>query len=229
MKLSVIIPLARGEQAWQDLLPDLAALPADSEVILALPHDASSLDIPAIHSAFIIRQVREGSGRAQQMNAAAHAAQGAQLWFLHADSRLHPETIPALLRRLGEYPDWLLYADLVFSSDASPLMRLNEIGVWFRSHALGIPFGDQGLCIRKKTFYELGGYPENVAYGEDHVFVWRVRQRGIRLRPMGACITTSARKYREHGWLKTSLLHIWFTLKQAWPEWCRLMALGGRV
>ncbi|MDE1900979.1 MAG: glycosyltransferase [Alphaproteobacteria bacterium] len=229
MKLSVIIPLAEGEQAWRDLLPDLAALPADSEVILALPQDASPLDLPAIHSSLTIRQVREGSGRARQMNAAARTAQGAQLWFLHADSRLHPETIPALLRRLGEYPDWLLYADLVFSADAPFLMKLNEMGVWFRSHALGMPFGDQGLCIRKKTFYELGGYPEDVAYGEDHVFVWRARQRGIRLRPMGARLTTSARKYCERGWLKTTHLHLCLTLRQAWPEWRRLMMSGDKA
>jgi len=217
MKLSVIIPLACHEQAWRDLLPDLAALPAECELILALPQGSAPLDVPST-----IRQVSAGSGRAQQMNQAAGIALGHQLWFLHADSRLRPDTIPALLRRLRQYPDWLLYADLVFA-DASPWMRLNEIGVWFRSHVLGMPFGDQGLCIRRKTFYELGGYPENVMRGEDHVFVWHARQRGIRLYPMGACIVTSARKYKTEGWFKTTLMNVGLTLRQAWPEWLRLM------
>ena len=222
MKLSVIIPLAQDEQAWRHLLPDLAPLP-DSEIIFALPQDAEPIDLPAI------RQVRAGNGRAQQMNAAASIAQGNHLWFLHADSRLRPDTIPALLRRLSAYPDWLLYADLSFASDASPLMRLNEIGVWLRSHIFGMPFGDQGLCIRKKTFFEIGGYPENVAYGEDHAFVWRARQRGIRLRCTGASLVTSARKYKECGWLRTTLTHVCMTVKQAYPEWRRLISTRGQA
>ena len=223
MKLSVIIPFAAHEQAWKDLLPDLNALPTDSEIICALPQGAEKLDIPNV------RQICEGNGRASQMNAAARIAQGNQLWFVHADSRLCPETIPDLFRRLSEYPDWLLYADLSFAADATPLMRVNEIGVWLRSHILGMPFGDQGLCIRRKTFHELGGYPENVAYGEDHIFVWRARQRGIRLRCIDARIVTSARKYKERGWFKTTLTHVWLTLKQAYPEWRKLYVVRGKT
>lgn len=227
MKLSVIIPMAAQEQAWKDLLPDLGGLPLGSEIIFALPQGAPTLDIPAPHPWMQIRQISEGTGRAAQMNAAAHMADGTQLWFLHADSRLGQETIPALLRRLGQYPDWLLYGDLKFLNDATPLMKLNEAGAWVRSRFLGMPFGDQGLCIRKKLFHDLGGYPENVAYGEDHVFVWCARQRGIALRPIDAPIYTSARKYRDLGWLKTTLRHVFLTCKQAWPEFCRLLFKRG--
>lgn len=227
MKLSVIIPMAPQEQAWKDLLPDLGGLPPGSEIIFALPQGTPLLDIAAPHPWMQIRQISEGMGRAAQMNAAARMAEGTQLWFLHADSRLGQETIPALLRRLGQYPDWLLYGDLKFMNDATPLMKLNEIGTWVRSRLLSMPFGDQGLCIRKKLFHEIGGYPENVKYGEDHVFVWRARQRGIVLRPIEAPIYTSARKYRERGWVKTTLRHVFLTYKQAWPELCRLMFKRG--
>ncbi|OIN86510.1 MAG: hypothetical protein AUJ12_06110 [Alphaproteobacteria bacterium CG1_02_46_17] len=227
MKLSVIIPLAIQEQAWKSLLPDLAHLPPNSEIILALPEGAPHLEIVVPHPWMTIRQVSEGTGRAAQMNAAAHGAEGTQLWFLHADSRLREDTIPALLRRLRQYPDWLLYGDLKFLSDATHLMKINEIGTWVRSRVLGMPFGDQGLCIRKKLFHDIGGYPENVAYGEDHVFVWRARGRGIKLRPIEAPIYTSARKYRDRGWLKTTIRHVTLTYKQAWPEFCRLVFRRG--
>lgn len=227
MKLSVIIPMAAAEQAWKDLIPDLAGLPPNSEIIFALPQGTAPLEISAPHPWMQIRQISEGMGRAAQMNAAVRVAEGTQLWFLHADSRLRQETIPALLRCLGQYPDWLLYGDLKFLSDATPLMKINEIGTWVRSHLLGMPFGDQGLCIRRKLFYEIGGYPENVKYGEDHVFVWRARQRGIALRAIEAPIYTSARKYRDRGWFKTTVWHVALTYKQAWPEFCRLVLRRG--
>lgn len=227
MKLSVIIPMTLHEQAWKNLLPDLAGLPLDSEIIFALPQGAPALEIPEPHPRIVIKQISEGTGRAAQMNAAASMAEGMQLWFLHADSRLGRDTIPSLLRRLKQYPDWLLYGDLKFLNDATPLMKLNEVGAWIRSRFFGMPFGDQGLCIRKKLFHDLGGYPEDITYGEDHVFVWRARQQGIALRPIEAPIYTSARKYRDHGWLKTTLRHVILTYKQARPEFCRLMFKRG--
>ncbi len=227
MKLSVIIPMAPDEQAWRNLIPDLAGLPPSSEIIVAVPHGTPPLEMPTPHPWMIVKQVSEGVGRAAQMNAAARIADGTQLWFLHADTRLAQDTIPALLRRLGQYPDWLLYGDLKFLSDATPLMKLNEIGTWVRSRLLGMPFGDQGLCIRKKLFCEIGGYPENVQYGEDHVFVWRARQRGIVLQSIEAPIYTSARKYRNRGWFKTTVRHVALTYKQAWPEFCRLVLRRG--
>lgn len=227
MKLSVIIPMVEGEQAWKDLIPDLAGLPPSSEIIFALPQGTPTLEIPAPHPWMLIKQISDGMGRAAQMNAAARVAEGTQLWFLHADSRLGQETIPALLRRLSQYPDWLLYGDLKFLSDATPLMKLNEMGTWVRSRLLEMPFGDQGLCIRKKLFQEIGGYPENVKYGEDHVFVWRARQRRIVLRSIEAPIYTSARKYRDRGWFKTTARHVALTYKQAWPEFCRLVFRRG--
>lgn len=227
MKLSVIIPMAPQEHAWKELLPDLSQLPPGSEIIFALPQGTPPLAISVPHPWMQIKQVSEGVGRAAQMNAGARVAEGTQLWFLHADSRLGQETIPALLRRLGQYPDWLLYGDLKFISDATPLMKINEIGTWVRSRFLGMPFGDQGICIRKKMFHEIGGYPENVKYGEDHVFVWRARQRGIALRSIEAPIYTSARKYRDRGWFKTTARHVALTYKQAWPEFCRLVFRRG--
>lgn len=223
MRVSVIIPLSPIETELPSLLQNLVALPKDCEIILALPQGAEPV-INMTESKLNIRSHIEGSGRAAQMNAAARHALGDQLWFLHADTRLDHTAITALFRRLDQFPDWLLYADLAFINDATPLMRLNEIGVWFRSHVMGMPFGDQGLCIKKRLFFEIGGYPENVAYGEDHVFVWRARQHGIKLRPINARIYTSARKYLQRGWLKTTGLHLWLTWRQAWPEWYRLIA-----
>lgn len=193
MKISVIIPLAANENQHQALI---ASLPAEWEIIPS----------------------QEGS-RAKSLNMGAAKATGDYLWFLHADSQLDATCVPALHRTITQHPDALFYFDLAFSRDGLRLMWLNALGVRFRSRVLGAPFGDQGLCIGKALFEKLGGFPEGLAYGEDHVFVWRARQAGIKLKSTNATITTSARKYQAHGWAATTFMHQYLWIKQAWPEW----------
>ena len=123
---------------------------------------------------------------------------------------------------LARDPGALHYFDLAFSGDGPPLMRLNERGVWVRSHLLGMPFGDQGFCLRRDVFFGLGGFPEDVPYGEDHLLVWRARQAGVPLRCAPATLLTSARKYGERGWLRTTARHVYLTYRQALPEAARL-------
>ena len=102
-------------------------------------------------------------------------------------------------------------------------MRLNSWGVWFRSHGFKMPFGDQGFCLPAKRFHELGGYDESLAYGEDHAFVWTARTAGMKMRSTGAAIETSARKYQQNGWCRTTLRHFVLTWKQALPRYARLL------
>lgn len=257
MQLSVIIPLAPQEQAWKALLPDLAALPAGSEIILACPQGHKPLEVPPPAAGLKIHAINVGRGRAAQMNAAASIAEGEHLWFVHADSRLTPASIPCLLARMTEKPAALLYYDLKFLSDATPLtrldgrkclpntislprldglkfypntislMRLTELGTWLRSRLLGIPFGDQALCLRADIFRNLGGYPQGLPYGEDHILVWRARQAGVPLHPVRSPLYSSPRKYRAKGWLNTTLRHLYLTFVQAWPEFWRLLLRRG--
>ena len=221
-ELSVIIPLAPDENAWQTLLADLATLPHGTE-ILFITSQTSHISLDNLLIAHKeVRVIKGGLGRAVQMNKGAKIAKGTHIWFLHADSQFHPQTIPALLRAIKNYPCCLLYFDLVFLQDASWLMFINNWGVYCRSRFLHIPFGDQGFCIKKELFHHIGGFPEHVAYGEDHVFVWKAHQHKIALQPVDAKLYTSARKYKKNGWLKTTYMHQYLWIKQAWQEWKKL-------
>lgn len=100
-------------------------------------------------------------------------------------------------------------------------MLINEIGCWIRSRILGVPFGDQGFALSKQNFERIGGFPEGAPYGEDHLFVWRAKQRGIRLQCTGAPLYTSARRYAETGWVKLTWDYARRWTRQAWPEWRR--------
>ncbi len=216
-QLSIIIPVAEQETAHSDLLHELQALPADTEIILVRA-EGSSIDMPN-DLALAPRLLSSRKGRAEQMNAGAKAAVGQFLWFLHADSRLADNSLERLRQAMTEHPDSLIYFDLRFLADASPLMLLNALGAQLRSRLLKTPYGDQGFCLQRDLFVKLGGFPEGEPYGEDHLFVWKARQQGIRLFPARALLLTSARKYARNGWLRTTLIHQYLWLRQAWPEW----------
>ncbi|MDG1286976.1 MAG: glycosyltransferase [Rickettsiales bacterium] len=187
VSLSIIIPLAPNETQHEALLD---SLPKDGEVILS----------------------QEGT-RAKSLNVAAAKATGEYLWFLHADSQLPDDALAKLNQAIKMYPKHLLYFDLAFA-DGSLLMKLNAWGANLRSRLFSNPFGDQGLCIKRSLFEELGGYPENVEYGEDNLFVIRTHKAGVGVSPVGATLKTSARKYVKNGWLRTTMMHQYLGWKQ---------------
>ena len=220
--ISVIIPLAPEETAWHDLLVDLSKLPDGTEILFVTSQAATLPDETPILPNKDVRFLSSKPGRADQMNAGAKAAKGQFLWFLHADSKFAEDTLPRLLHGLQNHPASLLYFDLAFIRDATPLMFLNAWGVRFRSRILKVPFGDQGFCLARDLFGKLGGFPDHLPYGEDHIFVWKARQYGVDVQAVGAKLYTSARKYKKHGWLKTTFLHQYLWIQQAWPEWKKL-------
>ncbi len=225
-QVSIIIPIAPAETQWRNLLVCFVDLPWNSEILLigatSAPDDFRNFtnDLGIQHA---IRWVDSDPGRARQLNTGSKFATGRFLWFLHADSMLTPQAIEALDQALTHRPNTLHYFRLKFHDDGPRPMVLNAAGVWFRSHWLGMPFGDQGFCIEQSTFEKLGGFDETAPYGEDHLFVWTARQNGIRLNGIREPIRTSARKYQEHGWWRTTCRHVILTYRQAIPEFWQLM------
>ena len=134
---------------------------------------------------------------------------------MHADSRLGADTAAvAHGQALGTH-GVLAYFDLRFAPGGPRLMWLNALGVWLRSHWLGLPFGDQGLLLRRADFVGLGGFRTTLSSGEDHDLVWRARRAGLPLRGLPAPIYTSARKYAAGGWARTTGAHLRATVRQA--------------
>ena len=171
--LSVIVPVGPDEENWVSLLEDLKNLPKDSEIILVatskLPkkyNDNYTELTNLISTNWIISQ----QGRAQQLNCGALNANNSILWFLHADSRISKRSINNLVKIINSNDDPLYYFDLKFLDDGPILTKINELGVWIRSHLFNIPFGDQGFCISKENYNKLKGYDENLGQGEDSCF-----------------------------------------------------------
>jgi GT2 family glycosyltransferase len=214
--LAIVMPVAPSDFAWRQLLPLLAAANAEEMVLVFVEGDqleTSSTSASVVYSK---------QGRAQQMNAGAAATKADWLWFLHIDSQPQEKTFLALHAFIAKNQDAIGFFDLVFQNDGPGLMWLNRFGANWRSHWLGLPFGDQGFIMPRRVFERIGGFDTSIESGEDHALVWAARKRGIEIQGLHAPLMTSARKYSKLGWWATTRMHLVQTYRQA-----KLFSRGG--
>ncbi len=212
-QLSIVIPAGPGDTSWQGLLPDLERV-RSADIAIVLPSESSVDPTPLANDRLL--QMFSPTGRARQQNAGAAATTGAWIWFLHADSRFTAQTLPTLHAFIARDELALGYFDLRFRNDGPRLTHLNALGAHVRSRWLGLPFGDQGLLMPRRVFEALGGFDEALASGEDHALIWKAKRSGVPVRPIGAPLLTSARRYAEQGWWRTTGRHLRLTCQQAW-------------
>lgn len=213
-RLSIVLPVGPGDRAWPPLYQALCEHAPTAELLPVFAENDPQ-EVPA-------GALRSPAGRARQQNNGAHAARRTWLWFVHADTHLTPETLPALRTFLERNEPALGWFRLRFAEDSPRAlrwaMRANAAGANWRSRRLGLPFGDQGLLIPRLEFDRLEGFDPSLPYGEDHALVWRAKRTGLPLRAIDAALVTSARKYAERGWLRTTFRHLRLTAEQAWHE-----------
>ncbi len=221
--LSIVIPAKHQENFWQDLLAELLSIQGEFEIILVGPDfEHIKSDNPRVRFEY------SKEGRARQLNHGAKVATNTYIWFLHADSRLSNRSIQKIETKLKENSEAIYFFDLNFLTDGPRLMILNSIGAYWRSHLLKMPFGDQGFFMARRTFFSLGMFDELARYGEDHLFIWKAHQRGVPVLPAYAELFTSARKYKNLGWITTTVRHVILTYKQAFPQWIKYLRLKNR-
>ncbi len=199
--LTIVIPVGPTERVRPKVLEQLTGVNRGWQILVAatdhpewrVPEECHLLTSPA--------------GRALQQNHAARQASGDWLWFLHADCELAHDAPGRIITFIEQAEDALGYCWLKFLDDGPQLTALNAVGANVRSRWFKLPYGDQGLCMPKSWFEKLGGFRENLVRGEDLDLVVRARLAGLPIRPIGTTIATSARRYRDNGWLKTTWQH----------------------
>lgn len=209
--VAIVIPSGPGERAWRSLLPALEPASASAIRLVLADGDVCAVERPPAN----LQVVHARAGRARQQNAGAAASNARWLWFLHSDSQVTAATLDAMQRFVDADEEAIGYFRLRFLDDGPRWTVINAWGARFRSDVLGLPFGDQGLLMPRRIFDALGGFDERVEAGEDHDLVWAARARGIALRSLAAPIFTSARKYANQGWWRTTFRHLTMTRDQA--------------
>lgn len=194
--LSVIIPTLN---AARHLPATIKALVDPGLPIEVLVVDGGSADrTPNIAKALGGRVFEVPPGRGGQLSAGASKAKGEWLIFLHADTVLAPgwsETIKKFMASPGSATKAGYFA-FKLDDEQPGARRLEKIVAW-RSRIFGLPYGDQGLLIRREYYHQLGGY-RPLPLMEDVEFIRQIGRRN--LVALGADAVTSADRYQKDGY-----------------------------
>jgi rSAM/selenodomain-associated transferase 2 len=196
VRFSVVIPAL--DEAGRIAEAVRSARVAGAEVVVV---DGGSRDATAeLAAAAGARVLHCPPGRARQLGLGAGESRGEVIVLLHADSRLPEGWAPALETALAD-PGVAGGAFAFRFDERSPALRLIELGVRLRVALLGLPYGDQAIFARREILEQIGGVPQ-VPIMEDLDLVRALRRAG-RLARVPLPVTTSARRYRARGALRT--------------------------
>lgn len=197
--ISVIVP-ALNEEGHIGACIESVSADGGCEIIVA---DGGSEDATcAVAAAYKnVRVIKTSKGRGAQMNRGAAYAAGEVLLFLHADTILEKgwsRDVAAVLKDEG-----VAGGAFTFRIDRPELhYRLIETWVKLRCALLRLPYGDQGIFVRRRIFDLLGGYLE-IPLMEDVDIVGRIKEKG-EIRILGKSASTHHRKWETDGWIRRS-------------------------
>jgi rSAM/selenodomain-associated transferase 2 len=199
---SIIVPVLNEAGIIADALAALSPLrQRGAEVIVV---DGGSRDGTAdLARPGADRVIVAPRGRAAQMNAGAALARGDVLIFLHADTRL-PDNADALVRAGLERSRRAWGRFDIAIVGRSPLLALVARTINLRSRLSGIATGDQAMFVTRDVFARVGGFPD-IALMED-VALSGALKRVSRPLCIATKVTTSGRRWEQHGVLRTVVL-----------------------
>jgi len=198
---AVVIPSLHDHDALASTLTDLRQHFDGAIVVVDGGDDAETRRLARAADA---QWLPSAPGRGIQLAAGAAATTADTLLFAHADTRLAPG-FAAEAERVLALPDTAAGAFRFRLDDSRWSLRLVERGVGLRSRWLQLPYGDQGLFLRRQMLSAAGGVPPLAAM-EDLTLVRRLKRLGrVRISPMAA--TTSARKWVRCGVLRTTAIN----------------------
>ena len=200
VKVSILIPVLNEAAHVADAVQRAWESGAD-EVIVA---DGGSTDATLeIACGLRCELVETNSGRAMQQNAAARKARGDVLLFLHADTFLEADAISQITAALAR--DKAAWGGAFRQRIEAPgvAYRLLERANALRVRRLRLPYGDQGLFVRREVFFTAGEFPK-VKLLEDLLLAKTLRRRGPPLLLPGP-LHVSARRWQKHGLVRQTL------------------------
>ena len=206
IKVSLIIPVFNEALIIEDYLSRIP-MRSDLEVIIV---DGQSDDktvalCEKMQLKFKLKIVISPlKGRANQLNFGASLAMGEILCFLHLDSQFPSDYFTQIEELLSRRQAIAGAFSLAIDAPQIPFRWLEKLVNW-RSRFFSLPYGDQGLFLKKSVFKTMGGFAP-MPIMEDYEFVQRLKKKG-EIYISQASVLTSSRRWQKLGILKTTLIN----------------------
>jgi rSAM/selenodomain-associated transferase 2 len=189
MGLSIIIPTLNEADVLGQTLEGLSNRSAEIIVV-----DGGSTDETVkIARQYTSRVLISARGRGPQQDAGARQSRGSILLFLHADTRL-PGAYERLICEAFADKAVVFGAFRLKIVPPSPALDLIALMANLRSRFLRLPYGDQALFVRRRAYFQAGGF-EDWPVMEDVELVRRLNRVGA-FRLVRSPVETSARRWR---------------------------------
>lgn len=203
--LAVILPALNEAEQLRATMPVVMAGLPDEVVVVDGGSADETVDVARSFGATVVESAR---GRGRQMNVGARASAAGQLLFLHADT-VPPAGYRRIVNEILNRPE--VSAGAFGFSIREPLRGRSLVQglVSARCLLLRMPFGDQGLFVRRELFEAIGGYADWPLL-EDVEVLGRLKRHG-RMRIATEAAATSGRRWLSRGvwstlWLNTRIL-----------------------
>jgi rSAM/selenodomain-associated transferase 2 len=205
-RISIIIPVLNESAIITGCLTALQALRQQGHELIVVD-GASHDDTVALARPLTDKIITTMAGRAAQMNKGAQAATNDTLLFLHADTRLPPHAGTLIMNGLlHNNKSWGRFN--VQFSGRHPLLSIVATLMNIRSRFTGIATGDQAIFIQRRLFESAHGFPA-IAIMEDIALSRQLLRHGGRPLCLIQPVTTSSRRWEQHGILRTIIL-MWY-------------------
>ena len=152
--ITVVIPALNEQSAIRQSV--FSAVSAGATEVLVSDGGSRDNTVEMAAEAGASSVVRSLPGRGLQMNAAARLARGKFILFLHADNELSKQSLEQIC--VYEKAAWGAFQQQIDSR--RKIYRVIEWGNDLRVRWRNVPFGDQGIFVRRSLFEALGGFAE---------------------------------------------------------------------
>ncbi len=200
--IGLVIPTLNEEPFIAKTLKSVQNQPYIKDIVVV--DGGSSDNTLEIVKGFGVDVIQSPRGRGIQLETGWRAVNGDITWFLHADS-IPPPNATTLISKAFQDPGVSCTAfHLAFNTSRWDL-RLIAFATNLRSSLLKLPYGDQGIAVRRSDLEAVGGLP-HWSYLEDVWLIENMRQRG-KLKLLPGYIRTSPRYYQKHGIWRAVMRH----------------------
>lgn len=202
-KISIVIPTLNAvsslPRCFEALMEGLSAGLIREVIITDGGSEDATLQIAEAAGADV---VRGSPSRGGQLRRGCAVARAEWLLVLHADTVLQRGWAEAVADHIEDSQQGAYFA-LAFRAVG---FRPSWVAGWanLRSRVFGLPYGDQGLLVRRLDYDAAGGYPDQPLM-EDVALVRALPW----LRALPVQATTSAERYHRAGWVRRGARNLW--------------------